>query len=762
VDGDTCFDNAQLLIGPLDPNLAAQPYPANGTSEVSRMGVLSWKPGASARIHDVYFGTDPEEVKGATTPKSSGQAASSFDPGVLEFGRSYYWRVDEVGPGTTVHKGSVWSFTVEPFSIPVANITATASGSQSDTMSPEKTVDGSGLSDLDQHSDEPTDMWLSAAGAAPWIQYEFDKAYKLHEMWVWNSNQIIESFMGLGAKDVVIETSLDGADWTVLEDAPQLAQATGMSDYAANTKIDFAGVMARFVKITINSGYGLIPQYGLSELRFLAIPTYAREPQPADGDITDSADVTLTWRAGREAVSHQVALGTDAADVPVVGTTSEAVFNATKLSYSTTYFWSVTEVNESEAVTAYAGDLWSFTTPDYGTVDDFDQYNDDCKRIFFAWVDGLGHNGGTEIDDCDVAPSSGNGGGATVGNDTAPFADTTLVNAGGSTQSLPLSYDNAFGPSEAILSLDGQDWSASEVQTLSLAVFGAQGNTGQLYVKVNNTKVMYDGDVTQAQWLPWLIDLTALSALQNVNSLTLGVDGANAAGMLYIDDIRLYPRPIEFITPVEPDAAALLVHYAFDEGAGDQATDASGQGNHAAIMGQPQWVSGIEGSAIYFDGTNDYVSAEKSLLSGLGQFTLACWIKADVADADRSGLVGQNDCVEYGFSSSNTMQIWTPGGGSLNYAWPYDETDWHHVAAVGDGVSLTIYLDGRPVATGGNATDNYGASDYPLNIAGGGVFDDIGNAFFGQLDDVRVYNQALSPEELASIAGHTELLQKPF
>ena len=58
----------------------------------------------------------------------------------------------------------------------------------------------------------------------------------------------------------------------------------------------------------------------------------------------------------------------------------------------------MTEINEAEAVSAYAGDIWSFSTPPYGIVDDFGQYDDNCNRIFFAWEDGLGHNGGTEID----------------------------------------------------------------------------------------------------------------------------------------------------------------------------------------------------------------------------------------------------------------------------------------------------------------------------------------------------------------------------
>ena len=75
-------------------------------------------------------------------------------------------------------------------------------------MGPEKTIDGSGLDAQDQHSVSASQMWLSKKGQSPiWIQYEFDKVYKLYQMWVWNSNQAIEPFVGFGAKDVTIETS---------------------------------------------------------------------------------------------------------------------------------------------------------------------------------------------------------------------------------------------------------------------------------------------------------------------------------------------------------------------------------------------------------------------------------------------------------------------------------------------------------------------------------------------------------------------------
>ncbi len=80
--------------------------------------------------------------------------------------------------------------------------------------------------------------------------------------------------------------------------------------------------------------------------------------------------------------------------------------------------------------------------------------------------------------------------------------------------------------------------------SLSLFFYGQPDNSGQLYVKINNTKVVYNGDgadLTQEQWQQWNIDLTSLGGLENVRSLIIGVDGASAAGMLYIEDIRLYP-----------------------------------------------------------------------------------------------------------------------------------------------------------------------------------------------------------------------------
>jgi hypothetical protein len=766
-----------LMNGLADPALAGNVAPASDATDVPRDVSLSWSAGKYAVKHDVYLGTSFEDVNNADAGVlvSQGQTGTMYTPdAVLEFGETYYWRVDEVNgaPDNTVFAGKPWAFTVEPMGYPIADVTATASSSHQDTMGPENTVNGSGLNEMGEHDVEPTTMWLSGMGdPTPSIQYEFDKTYKLYEMQVWNSNQIIESFIGLGAKDVVIEYSADGAEWTVLEGATQFAQATGSSSYTANTMIDFGGVMAKFVKITISAGYGMMPQYGLSEVRFLFIPTFAREPQPADGAVTEAASVTLSWRAGREAVSHQVKLGTDAADLALAGTTSAPTFAANGLDYSTTYFWSITEVNENEAVSAHTGDLWSFTTPDYGTVDDFDQYDDNCNRIFFSWEDGLGHSGGEEIDDCTVAPSNGNGGGSIVGNDTAPFAERTIVNDG-SSQSLPFNYDNAFGQSETTRSLSGQDWTASGVQTLSLAFRGTADNTGTLYVKINNTKVAYDGDpadIAQSGWLAWNIDLSTVSGLQNVTSLTIGVDGGNAAGMLYIDDIRLYPLTGELITPADPGTANLAGAWNFDEGSGAVIGDSSGNGHGGTIEGNTNsWVPGVQGTALSM-GNNVYVSVPAAAWATIDtQFTVSFWALGDAE-------LGNNWGFFAGDASGRLASSHLPWGNDVIFdtttnwsaerimkAAAADELrgQWRHWVFVknADTGEKQAYLDGRLYASVSASTDPITGVDRFFIGAG-----DAGDSsYLGLMDEFQLFNRALSAEEALWLAGGTSPIHKPF
>ena len=519
---------------------ASSPSPEDEATDVLRDTDLAWSPGEYAATHNVYLGTAFDDVNDANRDNpldvlvSQDQTAMTYaPPTVLEYGQTYYWRVDEVNaaPDSTVFKGETWSFTVEPYAYAVENIVVTSNGTPDSGQIPENTINGSGLDENDQHSISSSDMWLARAGEETlYIQYEFDLIYKLYEMLVWNYNTQWESFLGMGLKDITIEYSLDGADWIALGDY-EFAQAPGASTYTANTTIEFGGVAVKYVRLTVHSSYGSSGSYGLSEVRFLHIPVQARLPEPVDGASEVGIDATLQWRPGREAASHEVYVSADEAAVAegtaLVDVVAEASSTPGDLDLETTYYWKVAEVNEAEAISTWAGWVWSFTTESFIVVDDFESYNDEDNVIYETWIDGWT-----------------NGTGSTVGYLTEPFAETSIVHGG--RQSMPLAYDNTeTSTSQADLALaEPQDWTRSGVGTLTLYFQGdADNSTGQLYAEINGTRADYAGDataLTATEWQQWDIDLAALGAnLTNVTTLSIGIEGGGT-GMLYIDDIRLY------------------------------------------------------------------------------------------------------------------------------------------------------------------------------------------------------------------------------
>ncbi len=466
--------------------LARGPSPADKAVDVPVDTALAWTAGEFAKSHDVYLGTTFADVNTATRADaksvlvSKGQTATTFTPAAaLAYDKTYYWRVDEVNaaPDNTIFKGQVWSFTSESYGYPIQPAAATASSSQMN-MGPEKTIDSSGLDKNGLHGTEGTTMWLSSVtGPSPaWIQYEFDKVYKLAELKVWNSNGQIETFMGFGAKKVAIEYSSDGTTWTALDNVPEFAKAPGTLSYAANTTVSFGGVEAKYVKLTITASWGGLNVAGLSEVRFSAVPVRAFGPQPALAATGVSVDAALNWRPGREATSHKVFFGTDQA--AVAGGTAAAqtvtghTYTPTDLNFGTTYYWKVDEVGAA----TYPGDVWSFSTMEYAVVEDFESYGEkEGSRIYEAWVDGL-TNG----------LSSSVVGYITAANGT--FGETITVHSG--RQSMPMEYNNIKTPyySEAERTFDAtRNWTTNGADTLSVYF---RGRAAGLLDKGNNAFLM--------------------------------------------------------------------------------------------------------------------------------------------------------------------------------------------------------------------------------------------------------------------------------
>ena len=388
-------------------------------------------------------------------------------------------------------------------------------------------------------------------------------------------------------------------------------------------------------------------------------------------------------------------------------------------------------------------------------MDDFESYNDDAKRIYDAWIDGL---------------TDGKSG-SQVGYDAAPFAEKAIIHGG--VQSMPLKYDNtAKSFSEAVRTFDpAQNWTASGIKSLSLYFQGPAANTGgQLYVKINSTKVSYNGgagDLAKGIWIAWNIDLATVSGLNKVTSLTIGIEGAASKGIVYIDDIRLYPRTPEYLTPVDPGKTNLVALYTLD----GNANDSSGKGNNGTVNGSGNWVPGKINQALQFDGISTYVDCGSGAsLNVTGGVTITAWIRMDFTAGDRK-IAGNQDGTtggyKFGIYTSNKVEFeirTSTNAGTLSRnatgGTALQQGVWYHVAGVysqGQYIRTYVYgnLDREMLTTAvlGASTGTFKIGREPFSA----------NYYWsGPMDDVAVYNRALSPEEILWLAGQKTPVAKPF
>ena len=635
---------------------------------------------------------------------------------------------------------------------------ATASSADAGT-DPQNVVNSAGLDAGGRHGTLDSTMWLSGKNTAdrPWIRFEFDRVYKLHEMLVWNHNSAAEAFVGLGTKDVTIDYSRNGTDWTTLEGVTEFARATGFAGYGPNTTVEFNGVAAQYVRINIMSNWGgILPRYGLSEVRFLVIPVLASEPAPAAGATGVDPRLVLTWRSGRGAAEHQVYVSTDANEVAnetvSSSTTTEPSLDATSLlALGQTYYWKVNEVNNAEDPAVWPGEVWSFTTSAFLPVDTMESYDDADNRIYDSWVDGL------------TDPAKG---GSQVGYDTSPFAEKIIVHGG--TQSMPLRYGSSMaGLSEATRTFDSpQDWTAFGVKGLVIWFYGDPDNTAaQMYVKVNNSKVTYDGDadnLLKKPWQMWYVDLAGFSGvnLSKVTSLTLGFEGGQ--GLVFFDDIGLTPLDRQLVTPAQPAATNLVGHFAFD----GNTKDATGKLT-ATVTGGPTYVEGKVGQAIKFDGARDYIMVESSF--DLPEYTAALWFRVDGGSAERDLLSIYDSAGNHGVLVEartngalrflHRAPVGTQGGTDLYSNFTYTDGAWYHAAVVKSAETMTLYIDGMPAVSAANATQ----FDQALTRLTLGVLkhDNLTRYLPGAVDEVYLYSRALSEAEIAGLAGRTRPFDKP-
>ena len=310
----------------------------------------------------------------------------------------------------------------------------------------------------------------------------------------------------------------------------------------ANTVLLMSKILKFFTKSQRPTGAGHRESSGSSHLA--GGPAALCSILGLNGAVDISQTPILTWAPGLGA-THEIYLGTDASslELKASGNLGSESYDAGQLQWNTTYYWRVDEANNANADSPWTGPLWSFTTAGFLIIDDMEAYNDinedepGSNRIYLAWVDGFDN------------PTIN---GSIVGHANPPFAEQTIVHGGN--QSMPMSYDNAVGKSEATLTLtSNRDWTVNGVSTLTIWFRGAAGNAAeQMYVTLNgNARVDHDNPdaALRTAWTEWNVDLQAFADqgvnLSNVDSITLGLSSVTGgAGMMYFDDIRLYaPEP---------------------------------------------------------------------------------------------------------------------------------------------------------------------------------------------------------------------------
>jgi fibronectin type 3 domain-containing protein len=217
-------------------------------------------------------------------------------------------------------------------------------------------------------------------------------------------------------------------------------------------------------------------------------------------------------------------------------------------------------------------------------------------------------------------------------------------------------------------------------------------------------------------------------------------------------------------TSILPPNTPNVAYWNFDEGAGTTANDSSGSNNHGTLVNGPVWVAGQVGSsALDFDGANDYIDAGTFDMAG-SEISIALWMNSDnlsscnttysdcrlvskatgTSEQDHYWMVstfksGSNTTLRFRLKAGGTTKtLVAPAGNLLN-------NQWYHVTATYDGSDMKLYQDGVEVGSTGKSGSLSTNSGVPVNVArnpgGYGYFD-------GTLDDVRIYDRALSESEI--------------
>jgi chitodextrinase len=308
----------------------------------------------------------------------------------------------------------------------------------------------------------------------------------------------------------------------------------------------------------------------------------------------------------------------------------------------------------------------------------------------------------------------------------------------------------------------GMTWAGTTQSSISVRWSASTDNRGVAGYRVyrNGTAI---GTTTSTSYdvtglacgTSYQIGLTAFDAAGNESDRTQAT-GTTATSACPAPTPTATPSPTATptptATPAPPVSTGLVGAWGFDEVSGSTAADSSGSGNAGAISGAVR-ETGKYGKALTFDGSNDIVTVpDSNSLDLTTALTIEAWVKPSVNGGSwrTVALKEQSSHLAYALYSNNgaeqlTGNVFMGSDDSQVSSTPAPATGrWTHIATTWDGTVQRVYMDGKEVAKR-SLTGTMPKSTNPLRFGGNAIWAEW---FKGQLDEIRIYNRALTATQI--------------
>ncbi len=684
-----------ILVGDssLWPVQATVPRPANGDFCAATTTALSWRAGHTAVTHNVYFGTSPTELVGY-----GNQTATTFTPPTLTADTKYYWRIDEVTADNTVIPGEVWMFKTAP-NLPSDLIHYWPFD-----------VDFLDVSKV--YASNPNNPF----GAA-WLDSEekllgggcLDLTYPKDGLIVgWSDTGTNRIFPNAAPMTISLwfkPTALPASDKT----ACMLGTKVGTQTSAKTFRIELLPSGA--CRLTVDTQ---TPEFGnrpvLNQWNHVLVSIDASGQLRGWLNANEAGSIALATSPSNNYNGQYTGIGFYG-DEPSVNGMSRGEYN--------------------------------------GYLDDVAIWSRSSDRTFaeILYNDGLGRAAvGTPVFTTDLIENLD-------AVELTPYVGGTLR-----------SYAEGIG---TFRKLSGPDWlTVSPNGNLSGAPKDSDRGLNTFTVVFENTSGQSDTAVMTIHVSNVYSGVKGLEDLAGLSDRWLWAgceEIPSCGGADRNEDRRVDLADFAVLASCWLGDEALVLALPFEEMSGDTTKDISLYNRTAHLAGGPIWTEGVSGGGLLLDGLDDYAEFPDYFGIGGGRARTVCaWIQT----TQTGGMILTYGGLDTGtrwllFVNNAKLQLGVSGGNVVSNQ-PVADGQWHHVAAVLEAPEagpalvqhLRLYIDGQldpgvytsptlSIVTGTACPVRVGTIEQVSGL--------LGSFFSGRIDDVRIYERALSAEEIQNL-----------